>query len=159
MSSKKNKGTKEIVSESNTVETPVTETAVETTNELPKMPGRPVNMNSKRQKELLAKEIRRMTGGGGETRKGRPADPNSKRQQKLADRAAKKSAGLLTPGRPKYTPEQKAEADRIKALRKKEAEERVRIEAQKLIEEGKASEILGIPVNVEAVTVSVEENN
>lgn len=101
-----------------------------TTTEKPKL-GRPVNMESERQKRLAEIEQKRAQGlikrgrpvvegsahqqklkaqaerkeaNGGEARRGRPVDPNSPRQQRLAAMAARVAAGEeIKRGRPAGT--------------------------------------------------------
>lgn len=63
--------------------------------------GRPVDPESKRQKEETEKMFKRAKG---ELKKGRKADPNSKRQQELAAKEAKRAEGVLKKGRPKMDP-------------------------------------------------------
>ncbi len=63
--------------------------------------GRPIDPNSKRQKEEHEKMIKRAKG---ELKKGRKADPTSKRQQELAAKEAKRKEGALKKGRPKMDP-------------------------------------------------------
>ncbi len=91
--------------------------------------GRPVNMESNRQKRLAEIAERRALGlvkrgrpvvegsknaaikaarlekiSNGETlRKGRPVNNNSKRQQRMAELAAKKASGTFKLGRPKMS--------------------------------------------------------
>lgn len=86
--------------------------------------GRPINLESKRQKQMLERELKRQTGG---LKKGRPIDGTSKRQQHLNDVNAKKEAGIESrPGRPAYTAEEKLAADAKKDERA--AAEKVRIQ-------------------------------
>jgi hypothetical protein len=60
--------------------------------------GRPVNENSERQLRLLELETKRLTG---ELRRGRPVNENSNRQIRLAELELKRSNGELRRGRPK----------------------------------------------------------
>lgn len=114
-----------------------------------KKPGRPVDPNSPRQIKLAADAAAREAGllkrgrkpiEGSDRQKrlaelaikreqglltgerGRPAVPGSTNQMKKAAMQAKMEAGEdIKPGRPKYTAEQKAEAEKIKAAKKAEA--------------------------------------
>ena len=62
-------------------------------------PGRPVNLDSVRQKTLAEKQKLREEGL---LRRGRPAVENSARQQRMQARAEKLAAGIqVKPGRPK----------------------------------------------------------
>ena len=62
-------------------------------------PGRPVNLDSVRQKMLAEKQKLREEGL---LRRGRPAVENSARQQRMQARAEKLAAGIqVKPGRPK----------------------------------------------------------
>lgn len=70
--------------------------------------GRPVNPDSKRQKELATKADR---GINGYIPLGRPVNKNSKRQIELALKAEKKANGTGgQKGRPKMTEQEKADA-------------------------------------------------
>jgi len=60
--------------------------------------GRPVNENSERQLRLLELETKRLTG---ELRRGRPVNENSNRQIRLAELETKRANGELRRGRPK----------------------------------------------------------
>lgn len=72
-----------------------------------KVPGRPVNPNSARQRKLADME-KRKSENGGFTPLGRPVNPNSSRQQKLAEIEARKASGeVIHRGRPKMTEEEK----------------------------------------------------
>lgn len=77
---------------------------------------------TKKEQMLLDKEIARQLGL---VKKGRPSDPNSKSAKRKAELAAKRAAGVLTLGRPKYTPEQQAEANAIKEQKAAEEKERI----------------------------------
>lgn len=82
--------------------------------------GRPINLDSQRQKRMLELELKRQQGL---LKKGRPSDPSSKRQQRLEELAEKRLNGTLKLGRPKMSEEEKAEAEVIKAA-KREAEQK-----------------------------------
>jgi hypothetical protein len=60
--------------------------------------GRPVNENSERQVRLLELETKRLNG---ELKRGRPVNQNSDRQIRLAELEAKRANGELRRGRPK----------------------------------------------------------
>ena len=60
--------------------------------------GRPVNVHSERQLRLLDLEIKRVKG---ELKRGRPVNQNSNRQISLAELEAKRANGELRRGRPK----------------------------------------------------------
>lgn len=60
--------------------------------------GRPVNVHSERQLRLLDLEIKRVKG---ELKRGRPVNQNSNRQIRLAELEAKRANGELRRGRPK----------------------------------------------------------
>lgn len=77
-------------------------------------PGRPIDTTSKRQQELLKRELKRQMGL---LRKGRPVDIKSERQVRLHELAEKREAGLLKPGRPAYTEEQRKQAEKDKEAR------------------------------------------
>lgn len=111
-------------------ETPTT--AKTETVSIDKTPGRPVNMDSKRQKVMLEREVKRQRG---ELKKGRPVSTDSKRHQQELEKAAKREAGLLKPGRPKYSDEQKKEADAKKAQRKTDEAIRIKEIASKMLAE------------------------
>lgn len=95
---------------------------------------------SKAQLKLLERKIREKKGEV--IKKGRKADPESKAQIEKAKKEALRKEGLLKKGRPAYTPEQKAEAEKARVEREKQMEIEADIAAQKLIEEGKADEVL-----------------
>jgi hypothetical protein len=125
------------------------------TAESDKKLGRPIDTMSKRQKVLLEKKIKEKQGIT--SKKGRPVSPDSKRQQTEAEKQAKREAGQLHPGRPKYTPEQKAEADKIKEAKKAEELKQIELLAQQMIESGTANEILAEVEGTENVTTNVTE--
>lgn len=79
--------------------------------------GRKIDMSSKRQQDLLAKELRRQQGL---LKKGRPVNGESNRQVRLAELNDKRANGLLKLGRPAYSEAEKIEADKNKATRKEE---------------------------------------
>ena len=60
--------------------------------------GRPVNVHSEHQLRLLDLEIKRVKG---ELKRGRPVNQNSNRQIRLAELEAKRANGELRRGRPK----------------------------------------------------------
>ena len=60
--------------------------------------GRPINVHSERQLRLLDLEIKRVKG---ELKRGRPVNQNSNRQIRLAELEAKRANGELRRGRPK----------------------------------------------------------
>jgi hypothetical protein len=85
-----------------------THTATEQTNEK-KTTGRPVNPDSKRQQSIVSKKESSTNPIG------RPVKQDSARQQKLKLREAMAARGeTITKGRPKMTPEQKAQAKAIR---------------------------------------------
>jgi hypothetical protein len=102
-------------------------------------PGRPIDVESKKQHDLLVKVLKQKLGIN---RKGRAVDPSSKRQQTLAERKEKAEKGLLKKGRPAYTPEQKEIAEKEKAEREKARIEELEKMADELIATGKVSEVL-----------------
>lgn len=116
--------------------------------------GRPVDTLSKRQKVLLEKAIKEKQGIV--ARKGRPVSADSKRQQTEKEKAEKRANGELKPGRPKFTPEQKAEADAKKAAKKAKEMKKIQEMANELIQTGKAEEILA-EVEGNEVTANVTE--
>ena len=59
--------------------------------------GRPVNPTSERQKRLKELEEKKANG---ELKQGRPVDPNSARQKRLKEMEEKRKAGTLKRGRP-----------------------------------------------------------
>lgn len=69
-------------------------------NDSPKMKGRPVNQNSKRQQRIAELQAKREAGL---LKKGRPIVEGSKRQQLLLEKEARKAAngGVVKRGRPK----------------------------------------------------------
>jgi len=73
---------------------------VEVSNNEVKVKGRPVNMNSARQKRLAELASKREAG---ELKRGRPVVEGSERQKRLAEQAARKAAngGIVKLGRPK----------------------------------------------------------
>jgi hypothetical protein len=109
-----------------------TETVIEKLEE--GMPGRPIDLNSKRQQELLQREIKKQLG---KLHKGRPIDPNSPRQLREKEKAEKRAAGLLKPGRPAYTEAEREEAEKIKEQKENERLALAAEQAKKLIEENK----------------------
>lgn len=80
--------------------------------------GRPIELTSKRQKDLLEKELKRQQGL---LHKGRPIDLGSVRQERLAEMEERKLNGEeIKPGRPKFTAAEKVIADGIKKAKKEE---------------------------------------
>jgi hypothetical protein len=77
--------------------------------------GRPIDKMSKRQQDLLERELARMQGL---IKKGRPVDLTSPRQVRLQEMEERKSLGLGKPGRPKYSEAEKIEADAKKKQQK-----------------------------------------
>lgn len=118
--------------ENSTTEVNVTETGVSVVD---------TSKMTKAQKELLAKTIRKMQNGG-EVRKGRAVDPESKRQKEIAAKNEKRAAGLLKKGRPAFTPEQKAEAEKAKEAKRQAEIAQMEALASQLIESGDAEAIL-----------------
>lgn len=134
MSSKKTKASTATITEE-LVNEVVSEVATATTNEEQvgesKRPGRPVNMDSERQKRLVEQEMKKLLHGG-EMKRGRPVDPESDRQKKISN----KTPGMK-PGRPKMSEEQKAENERIrKENQKANAEKIAAIAREKLVSAG-----------------------
>lgn len=74
-------------------------------------PGRPIDVTSKRQQELLKRELKAQLGL---LKKGRPVDPTSNRQKHITEINEKREKGLLKPGRPAYTEAERIEADKRK---------------------------------------------
>lgn len=105
-----------------------------------KVPGRPTEITSQRQRKLLAQELKRQAGL---LKKGRPVDPESERQQRLADLKERKEKGELKRGRPKYSEEEKIVAEQAKEQRKNQEQIRIQEAAKQLIASGKAIELLG----------------
>ena len=77
---------------------------VEVANNEVKVKGRPVNVNSARQKRLAELAAKREAG---ELKRGRPIIEGSERQKRLAEQAARKEAngGIVKRGRPKMNKE------------------------------------------------------
>jgi hypothetical protein len=94
-----------------------------------KTAGRPIDPNSPRQKRLLELEIKRQLNL---SRRGRPVDGNSDRQQRLAEMEVRRQAsgGILKPGRPAMTEEEKDKAA-------KERKERQEANAKMIAEKAK----------------------
>jgi len=110
-------------------ETVTTESSIENTNTV-KTPGRPVDMNSNRQKRLIEYEMKRMLGK--EPKRGRPANPESERQKKLAN----KTPGAK-PGRPKMSDEERELNEKLRKQHIAEEKERIATAARtKMIEAG-----------------------
>lgn len=110
---RKNKGTEVMEGQAGHAEVTVTK----------KQLGRPVNPDSKRQKELAGKTNKGILLSTGEVyiQKGRPVDVNSKRQAELKEKQARKDAGIqAAKGRPKMTEAEKAaakaERERLKQI-------------------------------------------
>jgi hypothetical protein len=143
----------------NTTASPVTEATVvpsftaTTEDGTDKKLGRPVDTMSKRQKVMLEKAIKEKQGFT--SKKGRPVSPDSKRQLTEKEKAEKRANGELKPGRPKYTPEEKAIADAKKKEKKEKELEEINALAAQLLAEGKANEVLA-EVEGENVTAEVE---
>jgi hypothetical protein len=96
---------------------------------------------TKAQKEALAKRIRAIQNGG-VIRKGRAIDPDSKRQHELAKKSELRAAGLLKKGRPAYTAEQKAEADKVKEAKREAEIAAMDALAAQLLESGDVESVL-----------------
>lgn len=97
-----------------------------------KRPGRPIDLKSKRQHDMLVKAIKREMGV---LRKGRPVDPSSARQQRLEELEEKRAKGILKPGRPAYTPEERERAEKEKERRRKEMDDKIKAEAHRILVE------------------------